>query len=467
MAEDKLPVGVRKRSNSKNYFYRIKCKLADGREVTEEHGGFSTPEEAEKARLNRFSCLLQQEVLVTGKTFSQVFFEFIETECKGKIPLIKKYNALYQSKLTVFADFFVNSISKNEILWLIHSLDIDNRNDKKKDLTYAYINSVKALLWRIFDFAYQKRYISTHILYFLPRMWSRERVKKESYIEPIFAYMGNKYKLLHDLHLLLPENIFELNFIDLFAGSGVVALNTLAKSITLNEPDAFLYGAFNALSTTPPETAWNMVMSVVDKYDLNPENEQGYYLCRSEYNSIPYEKRVTEYWYWGVALVYHSFNRSTLQHNRNYEFNAPFGFFKCDIEKSKKRFMPFAERLYSGDFEFLGLDFREVLSGNLQSDTFLYVDPPYLAGVATYNKKWTEQEEIDLYAMLDGCTKKGIKWLLSNAIKNNGSDNRILGEWLSDHKHTYKVFRLNREYTTSNFRRKNNGKTVEIMVKNY
>ena len=97
----------------------------------------------------------------------------------------------------------------------------------------------------------------------------------------------------------------------------------------------------------------------------------------------------------------------------------------------------------------------------------MYVDPPYLTGVATYNKRWTEQDEIDLYAMLDVCTKKGIKWLLSNAIKNNGSYNRILRVWLSDHKHTYKVFRLNREYTTSNFRRKNNGKTVEIMVKNY
>ena len=77
MAEDKLPVGVRKRSNSKNYFYRIKCKLPDGREVTEEHGGFSTPEDAEEGRLNRFSCLLQQKVLITGKILSEVYFEWL------------------------------------------------------------------------------------------------------------------------------------------------------------------------------------------------------------------------------------------------------------------------------------------------------------------------------------------------------------------------------------------------------
>lgn len=464
---EKLPVGIRKRKNSKNYFYRIKCILPDGRTVAEEVEGFTTADDAEKARLDRFHFLLHKKTCVNNKTFSDVFLEFISTECNYKLPLIKKYNSLYQAKLYIFSDFLIDLIPKNDVLWLIYNLNIDNRNNKKKKLTYTYINSVKSLLWRIFDFAYKKRYVSTHILYFLPRMWNSQQIKKSDFIEPIFAYSGNKYRLLYDLNFLFPINIENYHFIDVFGGSGVVALNADAKTITINEPNLFLTGILNGLHTTPPETAWNMVMNIVDKYQLNAENDAGYYLCRNDYNQIDYENRVKQYWYWGLALVYHSFNRSTVQHNKNYKFNAPFGFFKCDIQKSKERFMPCAEKLYATQLDFSTSDFREIFSTDFKLDTFLYVDPPYLTGVATYNKSWSENDEYDLYRSLDECSNKGVKWLLSNSIENNGIVNQILTNWLKNNKYRYKVFYLNRQYTTSNFRRKNHGKTIEIAVKNY
>lgn len=464
-ASANLPVGVRKRTNSKYYFYRIKCKLPSGEEVAEEHGGFATPEEAALSRSMRFAELLRQEIKVYNKTFGEVYEEFLSAECSDKIPLQEKYNTLYQARLHGLADIAIEDISLRDLDWIANHFNMDSRNQQKKKLTYSYINAVKALLWRVFDYAYNQGYVSNHILYQMPRMWGKEPTEKQSYIQPLFAYMGNKHRLMADLKTLYPKDIENLVFVDLFAGSATVAVNTSAKKIIINEKDDFFLGIYHALSATPSEIAWQQIMGVVEKYNLCAENEMGYYKCRDDYNRIPYQQRVREFWYWSLALVYHSFNRSTVQHNRDKEYNAPFGKEKCNIDLMKRRFFPFAEKLYKGQYEITYIPYNEFQTDT--EDVFYYVDPPYFASTATYNKEWDEQNEHDLYAFLDNCHDKGVRWMLSNALENNGNKNLILADWLKKSKRKYKVFYLDRNYKTSNFRRKNKGKTIEIAVINY
>lgn len=459
-----MPTGVRKRTNSQYYYYRIKCKLPDGRTIAEEQGGFSTPESAYKSRCERFSNLLKQDIKIYDKTFLEVFEEFISKKCSDKPALQKKYQALFTARLCNLSDMKIESITIKDVEWIATHFETDLRNKEKKKATYTYINAVKALLWRVFDFAYVQGYVSNHILYLMPRMWGKEKTQKPIYVQPLFAYLGNKYRLLPDLIPLFPKDIEDLVFVDLFAGSATVATNTRSKKIIINEEDKFLLGIYKALSITPPDEAWEKVFSIVNKYELSAENEQGYYTCRAEYNKIPYEERVMQYWYWGLALVYHSFNRSTVQHNLKGEYNAPFGKEKCILEIVKKRFFPFAHKLYEGNFEFLNLSYKQV---PIYENAFYYVDPPYLASTATYNKKWTEEDEIELYALLDIYHEQGIKWMLSNVLENNGVKNPILTEWMRKSKGKYKMFYLDRTYNTSNFRRKNSGKTVEIVVVNY
>ena len=56
-------------------------------------------------------------------------------------------------------------------------------------------------------------------------------------ISPIF-YMGNKKKLINKgLIELFPKNISM--FVDLFAGSGVVSMNTEASKYIINENDQY------------------------------------------------------------------------------------------------------------------------------------------------------------------------------------------------------------------------------------
>ena len=224
---------------------------------------------------------------------------------------------------------------------------------------------------------------------------------------------------------------------------------------------------YKALHTTPPEDAWNMLMEIVEKYDLRKDNEEGYYTCRNDYNAIPKEERETKHWYWGLCLVYHSFNRSTVQHNLKGEYNAPFGHNKVNLPLAKRKFLAFANKLYKGSFIFTDINYNEV---PVDKNSFIYLDPPYLITTATYNKFWDEEKEHGLYSYLEQCTENGIKWALSNVLSNNGIENRMLRGWIKEMQAKYDnihLYYLESDYTHSNFRRKNRGRTVEILLTNY
>lgn len=62
---------------------------------------------------------------------------------------------------------------------------------------------------------------------------------------------------------------------------------------------------------------------------------------------------------------------------------------------------------------------------------------------------------------------KGIYWMLSNVTDNNGKPNDILKKWLKDNQGKYYVYFMQRDYSSCNYNRKDNGKTVEVAVTNY
>lgn len=64
-------------------------------------------------------------------------------------------------------------------------------------------------------------------------------------------------------------------------------------------------------------------------------------------------------------------------------------------------------------------------------DDFVYLDPPYLLGLASYNEKggWTEKDEKDLYILLTRLDKKGIRFALSNVLEHKGKTNTIMKNW--------------------------------------
>ena len=459
--------GIRKQKNSKGYYYRIHCKLPNGEEVAVEKGTFSTPDEAKAARKERLIELTTQDCDDVGITVEEVFAEYIEqVESESvKKKQLTYYNTFIKEELGEVLIGEVVEPLKRLQKKLCRSQIVDGRSGEKQIyISKSYLRGLKNLLDGIFDYAYTCRYISSHPMYHLEE-WKAYSKKENSYIEPLFAYLGNKHRILPDLIAFLPNNME--TFVDSFSGSAVVGINARANKIIINEPNLFLLSIYKALHTTPPAEAWQLVLSVVEKYDLSGENEDGYYRCRADYNQIPYEERMTRYWYWGLCLVYHSFNRSTVQFNLSGEYNAPFGYNKANLALAERKFFAFANKLYNGDFIFSGVDYKAI---ELDDSCFVYLDPPYLITTATYNKTWGEEQEFAMYSFLEDLTEKGIKWGMSNVLKNNGVNNHILRSWVKKMQAEYKgvkLYYIESTYIHANFRRKNRGGTTEIYITNY
>lgn len=458
--------GIRKQKNSKGYYYRIHCKLPNGEEVAVEKGTFSTPEEAKTARKEKLIALTTQNCDDVGLTVEEVFMEYIgqvDSESVKKKQLTY-YNMFIKEELGEVLIGEVIEPLKRLQKKLCRSQIVDGRSGEKQIyISKSYLRGLKNLLDGIFDFAYNCCYVSSHPMYHLEE-WQAYSKKENGYIEPLFAYLGNKHRILPDLMPFFPNNIS--CFVDAFAGSAVVGINAKADNVIINEPNLFLLSIYQALHSIPPKEAWQLVLSVVEKYELSGENEEGYYRCRADYNAIPYEERMTRYWYWGVCLVYHSFNRSTVQFNQSGEYNAPFGYKKANLVLAERKFFEFANRVYDGNFVFSDVDYKSI---ELTDGCFVYLDPPYLITTATYNKAWREEQELEMYAFLEDLTQRGIKWGMSNVLKNNGINNALLRTWIKKMQADYKeikMYYIESTYIHANFRRKNRGSTTEIYLTN-
>lgn len=462
--------GVRKQKNSARYYYRIKIKLPDGTPVNIEKGSFENAAQASEARRKHLIALTTQDCEDVDRTFDDVFDEFIASHCKAKPALEKKYisyyNSLVKDKLGSL-NVGKTEYELEQLRVFVTEYEVKDKRTKDtcKKLSKEYISGMRAMLNNFYDYAYNKKYIRSHPMYVLPAKWGKDneadKKEKNAFAQPLFAYSGNKHKLLPYIHKLFPKKID--TFVDLFGGSAVVGINIESNKTIVNDGDQFLIGIYKGIQTTEPQKAWILIENIIEKYALNKDNEQGYYTCRDEYNQISYKERCSLYWYWGLVLVWSSFNRSTVQFNQQLEYNAPFGFNKVNFDLAKHKFFAFADKVYANNkITFVCDDYSSL---GIPENAFVYLDPPYLITTASYNKGWSEDEEERLYDYLEKLDDAGIQWAMSNVLENNGKKHTLLSELIKQKK--YKVHYLDSEYEHANFRRKNKGKTVEILITNY
>ena len=168
------------------------------------------------------------------------------------------------------------------------------------------------------------------------------------------------------------------------------------------------------------------------------------------------------------TLIIYSFNNQ-IRFNAKGKFNLPVG--KRDFnEKMKRKLQNFIARLKEKEYEFSNLDFREFDISKLNSNSFVYADPPYLITCATYNEQdgWNENDEKDLLKFLDKLNDNNIKFALSNVLKSKGKENSILMDWAEQNRYKYKILNLNYSYNNSNYHTKNkDDATEEVLIINY
>lgn len=170
--------GVRKRKGCQTWYYRIKKKLPNGEEVIIEKGGFQTDYEAHLARVEALKELTVKEQIVgndLNMTFEDVFNEFIaELSITKSDALVKKYKSIYNSQLREVCGLqLIAGITNQAIKDYAHNLEYFIFKKGKKQYSQSYVNAIKKLLNLVFDYAYNKGYITTHPMFGLPITWPK------------------------------------------------------------------------------------------------------------------------------------------------------------------------------------------------------------------------------------------------------------------------------------------------------
>ena len=288
-------------------------------------------------------------------------------------------------------------------------------------------------------------------------------------ISPIF-YMGNKKKLIKKgLIELFPNDINTM--VDLFAGSSIVSMNTLANKYIISDIDTNLVNLYKLFKDKDSDTIINHIDNRINEYGLARERtkrnefkdkekielyKQAYMNFRKHYNE---NKNVLDFY----TLMFYSFSQQFRFNNKG-DFNMPCGN-DCFSESNKEYILNGCKFFNQSNVHIFNNDFRLLKVNKLNENDFVYLDPPYLNTTAVYNENggWTEQDEDDLYALCEQLNKANIKFGLSNVFENKGNKNEKLINWCD--RNNWNVYTFDRfTYMVCG---KGNSNAQEVFITNY
>jgi DNA adenine methylase Dam len=292
-------------------------------------------------------------------------------------------------------------------------------------------------------------------------------------------FTGGKTKILSQItRFFKPTG----TFIDLFGGGFNVGANVNSDKIVYNDKQKELTRLIRLFYTEDYLTIISKIEDIIEIYGLSKSSKNGYsyYGCLSDsglgfYNKEKflnlrddYNKRKSDTIksdFQLLTLIIFSFNNQ-IRFNSRGEFNMPVG--KRDLNNSiRKNIRNFSLKLKEKNVEFLNFDYKKIDLSNY-SDLFIYCDPPYSLGTATYNEKlgWSSTNDQELLSFLSKVDQAGIPFALSNVIEHKGKKNQALIDWaVNNH---FSINYIRSDYSNSSYHLKaKNTNTIEVLITNY
>ena len=306
---------------------------------------------------------------------------------------------------------------------------------------------------------------------------SKNNPVQSGFVKSPLNYTGGKHKLLPQLTKLFPKDID--TFYDVFAGGANVGINAKAKNIVCLEKNKYVVNLLKLIQNNNFEDLNQRIVDIVKMFNLSQSYIKGYdfYGANSssglgQYNKEAFLKLRDEFNKNKtridllLVLVLYSFNNQ-IRFNLKGDFNLPVG--KRDYNgSSRKNIASFNQISNEKKIKFKVCDFRDVEEIDISKKDFIYLGPPYLLGLASYNESggWTEKDEKDLYDLLTSLHKKGARFALSNVLTHKGETNEIMKEWAE--RNSFQVNKLNYNYKNSNYQSTaKNSQTIEVLITNY
>lgn len=282
--------------------------------------------------------------------------------------------------------------------------------------------------------------------------------------------MGNKNKLIDKIKSMFPENIN--TFYDVFVGGGDVVLNVEARNKIANDLNSDLIASFNYIKNYGGNIKERLIEIENEYFKMNTyegkairswQNEKKifnmlfeskkkeYYKLREEYNNSKTKDYLILY-----SLIINSFGLVEFRSVNGYcTYTCGKGRLNDKIVKSLDDFQ---ERVKT--IKYINKDFSFLYETEFKENDFVYLDPPYL-GTSQYKDRWSEDDEVRLYEVLDYLDSKGVKFALSNFKDGVNHDNAYLSRWMGK----YNVIDLEDNHRALN--RFNKSNRIEVLVTNY
>ncbi len=294
-------------------------------------------------------------------------------------------------------------------------------------------------------------------------------------------YTGGKSKILPQLLEKFPSNID--TFVDLFGGGFNVGANMIEpETVIYNDTNKQLTRVIKLFYDYEPRDLIVQIEKIIKHFNLSDSfrngysfyncdsnkglgsyNRKGYYELRDKYNSTRTSRKKDLML---LTLVIFAFNNQ-IRFNREGFFNMPVG--KRDLNNSiRKNIYNFSNAIRLQNIIFKSTDFTKV-DFNIDKSTFVYCDPPYYLGVASYNENggWSIEKEEKLLNYLNDLNEQEVKFALSNVIEHEGKKHEMLINWALNNK--YNIIHINSNYSNSNYNKNRTNKEMskEVLITNY
>lgn len=286
-------------------------------------------------------------------------------------------------------------------------------------------------------------------------------MKNKDTIRSPFFYVGDKYKLMPQIKVLMPEEINQ--YIEPFVGGGSSFLNSTGSSYVLNDVDSYVVALHKEIGkyTNRQDELFAQLYELIDYYKLScsyrgqcvPEEMKKKYVKTyySKYNKDAYinmrkdfnqDKNDLLKLY--LLLIY-GFNHM-IRFNGKGDFNLPVGNvdFNNNVYNALNNYLEFISR---NEVSFYNMDYISFLEKiKFNNDSYVFLDPPYLISMSEYNKLWNEEKENELCEYLDSLHDRGIKFGITNLIEHKGKINSRFFEWSKK----YNAFDIKSNYISFN-----------------
>ena len=210
-----------------------------------------------------------------------------------------------------------------------------------------------------------------------------------------------------------------------FMGSGVVGFNLTPKDAIFSDNNPYIIDFYRQLQnkTITPAIVRQFLTTEGSKLAQTPANQDSYYYV--------VRKRFNQYHNPLDFLFLQRSNFNGMIRSGKNGYNVPFGrkpnrFAPALITKIVNQVRNTQDKILQNNWQFKCLSWQQALT-NLPTNSFIYLDPPYIGRTTDYFQHWTEQDTNELSDYFKN--KPELHYALSMWQKNKYRENPYLKEW--------------------------------------